>query len=226
MPDWLNKAVALPDLTLATVAIQLSIALLAGFVVALLARFGRREGPAVDTFPITLVMLCVLIALVTQVVGDNAARAFSLVGALSIVRFRTVVRDTQDTAFVMLAVVTGMGIGSGHLFATAIGMGVVAVAVGVARFTPLLIVVPLIESQISIRVNVNTAPEQLFGPLFHEDLERFTLASAETAKQGTMLDLTYRVLLRPGVTPVAFLTALHKLPGVESVEWHERAGDR
>ena len=50
-------------------------------------------------------LLSILIAMVTQVIGDNIARAFSLVGALSIVRFRTVVRDTQDTAYVIFAVV-------------------------------------------------------------------------------------------------------------------------
>ncbi len=57
-------------------------------------------------------LLAVLIAMVTQVIGDNVALAFSLVGALAIVRFRTVVRDTQDTAFVMLSVVVGMAVGA------------------------------------------------------------------------------------------------------------------
>ena len=59
-------------------------------------------------------LLSILIAMVTQVIGDNVARAFSLVGALSIVRFRTVVRDTVDTAFVIFAVAVGMAVGAGH----------------------------------------------------------------------------------------------------------------
>jgi len=41
----------------------------------------------------------------------QSSRAFSLVGALSIVRFRTVVRDTQDTAYVIFAVAVGMAEG-------------------------------------------------------------------------------------------------------------------
>jgi hypothetical protein len=61
--------------------------------------------PVGTSFPITLALLSVLIAMSTQVIGDNVARAFSLVGALSIVRFRTVVRDTKDTAYVIFAVV-------------------------------------------------------------------------------------------------------------------------
>ena len=59
-------------------------------------------------------LLSILIAMVTQVIGDNIARAFSLVGALSIVRFRTVVRDTQDTAFVIFAVAVGMAMGANN----------------------------------------------------------------------------------------------------------------
>ena len=59
-------------------------------------------------------LLSILIAMVTQVIGDNIARAFSLVGALSIVRFRTVVRDTQDTAFVIFSVGVGMAVGAGN----------------------------------------------------------------------------------------------------------------
>jgi hypothetical protein len=68
----------------------------------------------------------VLIAMVTQVIGDNIARAFSLVGALSIVRFRTAVRDTEDTAYVIFAVVVGMAVGAGHVWVATLGMAVVA----------------------------------------------------------------------------------------------------
>ena len=66
--------------------------------------------------------------MVTQVVGDNAARAFALVGALSIVRFRTVVRDTQDTAYVIFAVVVGMAVGAGNLWVAGIGIVVISAA--------------------------------------------------------------------------------------------------
>jgi hypothetical protein len=56
----------------------------------------------------------VIIAMAIQVIGDNGAPAFSLVGTASIVRFRTVVQNTRETAFVILAVAAGMAIGVGH----------------------------------------------------------------------------------------------------------------
>ena len=78
-----------------------------------------------ESFVVTLVLLTILIAMVTQVIGDNVARAFSLVGALSIVRFRTVVRDTQDTAYVIFAVAVGMAVGANHPLVALCGLVVV-----------------------------------------------------------------------------------------------------
>jgi hypothetical protein len=80
------------------------------------------------------VLLAVLIAMVTEIIGDSVARAFSLVGALSIVRFRTVVRDTQDTAYVIFAVVVGMAIGASNPWVAVIGIAVVAAAAALTRF--------------------------------------------------------------------------------------------
>ena len=76
-----------------------------------------------ESFVVTLVLLTILIAMVTQVIGDNVARAFSLVGALSIVRFRTVVRDTQDTAYVIFAVAVGMAVGANNFSVAALRAG-------------------------------------------------------------------------------------------------------
>ena len=95
---------------------------------AVVAWIYQRTRPASDTsssLAITLVLLSILIAMVTQVIGDNVARAFSLVGALSIVRFRTVVRDTVDTAFVIFAVAVGMAVGASHPSVALSGIAVV-----------------------------------------------------------------------------------------------------
>src|SRR5512139_2830679 len=108
------------------ILIRLCLAALFGGLVALVYRRSRHDVDITPTFPPTLVLLAVLIAMVTQVIGDNVALAFSLVGALAIVRFRTVVRDTQDTAFVILAVVVGMAVGASAPWVAAIGLTLVA----------------------------------------------------------------------------------------------------
>ena len=107
---------------------RIGVALALGVAVSGLYRWARRGELVQPTFATTLVLLAVAIAMATQVIGDNVARAFSLVGALSVVRFRTVVKDTQDTAFVILAVVMGMASGSSHLMVALVGLAIVALA--------------------------------------------------------------------------------------------------
>ena len=128
MPDFLNGVIEPPSVGGVQVLIRLIIAMLLGGVVTRSTGSPAPADEIAPSFTVTLVLLSILIAMVTQVIGDNVARAFSLVGALSIVRFRTVVRDTQDTAYVIFAVAVGMAVGAGHPVLAISGIGVVAVA--------------------------------------------------------------------------------------------------
>src|SRR5947209_8052530 len=129
MPDFLSSSFQNGrNVTPAYVAVRLIVALLMGAVVAWIYDRTDRGGDRGTSFPTTLALLCALVAMATQVIGDNVARAFSLVGALSIVRFRTIVRDTRDTAFVIFSVVVGMAIGARNLWLAAIGLIVIGVA--------------------------------------------------------------------------------------------------
>jgi len=129
MPEFLKDfASDIPAVSPLEITIRLFAALLGGMIVSWIYRTTRSDLAIAPSFPGTLVLLSVLIALVTGVIGDSVARAFSLVGALSIVRFRTVVRDTQDTAYVIFAVVVGMAVGTSNFVAAIIGIAIVTVA--------------------------------------------------------------------------------------------------
>src|SRR5689334_18514833 len=98
MFDFL-KTVATPTVSIWGELARVAGALALGWLVALVYQRTRPTTKETTSMRGTLVLLSVLIAIVVQVVGESPARAFSLVGALSIIRFRTVVQDTQDTAF-------------------------------------------------------------------------------------------------------------------------------
>ncbi len=134
MFDWLlasdtpaGAAESAASLGPGELTVRLVAALLMGLAVAVIYRLshGRRKEDSRVLFA-TLVLLSLLIAMVALVIGNSVARAFSLVGALSIVRFRTVVDDTRDTAFVIFSVVVGMAAGAGLLFVPLLGMPLVA----------------------------------------------------------------------------------------------------
>lgn len=197
------------------VVIRLLIAAVLGSVVSWVYRRSRTEFIA--SFPTTLVLLAILIAMVTQVIGDSVARAFSLVGALSIVRFRTVVRDTQDTAFVIFAVVVGMACGASDPRVAVVGILIVSTVAFIMKprtsgrtSSPMMF-------KLSVRVATGQDLNQLAGGLFDGALSSRRLVAIETTKNGIALETSYVVQLRNGQNADDFVRALNRLEGVQHV---------
>ena len=111
--------------------IRLLLAVLFGTAVAVVRTIAQPRAKQEAGFRTTLVLLTVLTALVMSVVGDNIARAFGLAGVLAVVRFRTVVEDTRDSAFVIFSMAEGMAVGYGYLM-SATGMGALVGAIFLA----------------------------------------------------------------------------------------------
>ena len=73
--------------------------------------------------------------MVIMIIGNNLARAFALVGALSIIRFRTVVKDTKDTAYIFWALAAGMASGTGSYFLAIAGTVIITGIAFILHFT-------------------------------------------------------------------------------------------
>jgi hypothetical protein len=226
MPEFLQSAfgegVAFSPLNVLT---RLMAALILGGIVAAIYRFTRKGAEISSSFPVTLVLLSILIAMVTQVIGDNVARAFSLVGALSIVRFRTVVRDTQDTAYVIFAVVVGMAVGARDLWVGVIGICVVGLAAYLMTARAKVFSAANPAYVLSLRVGLGHDLNQLLGGALDAHLIDRELLSVATARQGASLDVIYEGRMRTTVTPDEFVKALNRLEGIQSVELRRRGFD-
>lgn len=221
MPEWLTKSFAV-DQELATETVLLRLLLAAGYggCVAVIYIFSHgRKKPDAVTLKTTLVLLSILIAMVSMVIGESVARAFSLVGALSIVRFRTVVEDTRDTAFVIFAVIVGMGAGAGLLLVPLVGIplvGIAAILLSQVGNKP-----GKDEGQaspLSIRLGLGHDPEKSLDDVLRRHLESFRLVATGTARQGSALDLSYLVRLKANTKLTILVTELNQVEGVQSVE--------
>jgi hypothetical protein len=219
MPEWLLQALADgPAIPAQQLVVRLLAALVLGVLVALVYRYTRGPDAVAPSFTVTLVLLAILIAMVTQVIGDNVARAFSLVGALSIVRFRTVVRDTQDTAYVIFAVAVGMAVGAGQLAVGVAGIAVVGLAAALmmrgsapepeAAFLPFLL---------RVRVGLGHNADTLLAPALAAHTVRRRLVGLSTARQGVALDVSYRAELEDDGAADALVKALNRIEGVQTV---------
>lgn len=220
MPDWLVNSLQNSSTTSAgELSWRLGCAFVLGYGVVLIYRSTRGKEGVTPTFPPTLVLLSILIAMVTQVIGDNVARAFSLVGALSIVRFRTVVRDTMDTAFVIFAVVVGMAVGANYLVLALVGLMVVGVAATLTRPRSSPKDWSNVDCVVDVRLEAQDGPEEILEGVFKVSVDYYEMLSVGTAKQGEAVDISYKVRLRKDVIPASFVAQLNALEGVQRVEF-------
>lgn len=217
MPPWLQSAGAEPgESHPAQLAARLVLALLLGWVVSAIYR-RTAAGEPVASFRATLVLLTILIAAVTQVIGDNVARAFSLVGALSIVRFRTVVQDTRDTAFVIFAVTVGMAVGAGDLWVAGLALVVVGTAAVAAAWRGRATEAGT-SCQLAVTLLLAYEPEKVLAPVLREHATRFQVVGVATALRGAGMETSYAVRLRPGASAHGLVNALNRLEGVQAIQ--------
>jgi hypothetical protein len=185
MPEWLHDALGNGgDLALLDLAIRLAAAFALGCVVAGIYRVthGQPGGQTLGLMA-TLVLLTVLIAMVTLVIGNSVARAFSLVGALAIVRFRTVVEDTRDTAFVIFAVAVGMAAGTGYFLVVLLGIPLVAVAAFLFRPRAGNALAAPRDYMLRVRVGIGHTPEVILREPFGKHVKHVRLTATATARQ-------------------------------------------
>lgn len=217
--EWMRHALGGNDQPFSSdvIAARVLLAAVYGFVAAVIFRVTlARNRPDVRTMPTTLVLLSALIALVSMVIGNQLAQAFGLVGALSIIRFRTVVDDTADTAFVIFAVVIGMAIGNGYAVLATVGLPLVGLAAWVMAWWDRPRAVDR-RAVLKVRFGLGIDPA-VATPLFTEHLTEHTLLSLETAAKGTTVEVAYGVKLKGNGAALALVTALNKTDGVQGVE--------
>jgi len=220
MPDWLLHSFSNgQELHLEVLLYRLVVAgLLGGAVAGVYWLTHRRDDSLQASFVATLVLLAILIAMVTQVIGDNVARAFSLVGALSIVRFRTVVEDTRDTAFVIFAVIIGMAVGADRIDVALVGLLVVSAAAVLLKACRTNANPESPACVLTVRLGLGRSADEVLAPRLREFAGDVVLLSAATARQGTALELTYRLHLRPSASLAQLAAELNRLEGVQGVE--------
>jgi uncharacterized membrane protein YhiD involved in acid resistance len=158
----------------------------------------------------TLIMMTMVVAIIMLVIGSNIARAFSLVGALSIVRFRNAVKDTQDVGYIFFAMAIGMAVGTGFLLLATIATIIISFILwGMVNLN--LFAKDVREQILKIRLPGDIRYEQLFDSVFSQYLYRSNLIAVETVQAGLLTELVYGVEFRKRVDVQRFMEELRKL---------------
>jgi len=203
MPDFLGKLLTSEPIEPARTALALSVALLAGIILSLVYLYTHRGRRYRQSFIQTIPLLTVIAAGVTILIGDNLARAFGLIGAVAIIRFRTAIRNPRDMTYVFLVIVMGMSCGLGQFWLVGLIMLVyVTIAVAMTR----LDYGGDCISRRRYRLQVDVENMSDFQTFLRENLtgsfDQIRLESVGSAKGRFRLE--YRVVLRHSVKPLNF----------------------
>ncbi len=196
-----------------TVLLCLLLAFVLGQVIAW-TYAGTHSGLSYSrVFTQSLVLLTMIVTLVMLVIGNNIVTAFGLLGALAIIRFRNVLKDTRDTAYVFLALVVGMAIGSQKILTAVVGTaGFVLVALYLDRVA----FGSLARFDGHLSLVVQSDPEAASS--FRSVLERFCRSSrrlvAQPSAGGDEIEYVLEVRLRDRKRGGELVEELRKAPGV------------
>lgn len=185
----------LVQLNVYTVLTNLAVSLACGIIIALVYRF-IYKGPSYSaSYVNSLVLLAIITTLVIMVIGNNLARAFGLVGAMSIIRFRTAVRDVQDIVYIFFALAVGMASGVG-LYAIAISGTILICLVSVVMVTFNFGAPGKSEYILQIIYKPSKETEGEVAAILHKFCRGIRLSNLKSGAEGDNIEAFYQFSLR------------------------------
>lgn len=157
----------------------------------------------------TLVILGMIISLIMLVVGSNIARAFALVGALSVIRFRNAIKETRDVGFIFLVMGIGMACGTRfYLLAIAATVAICLAVVIMQRFNWFHLNVSRQVVKVQVPAEDGTDYTQEIAEVLIRHTAEFELVSMESIRGGALTELLYTVRLKKGTEAGELMSAL------------------
>lgn len=115
------------NLTVEHILLNFLVALTLGVAIYVSYRFSHSSAVYSSRFNVSLLMLTLITTLIMNVIGNNIALSLGMVGALSIIRFRTAVKDPRDTAYIFWCISVGIACGVSYYTLAMIGTAMIFV---------------------------------------------------------------------------------------------------
>jgi len=200
-----------------SVLLSLLLAFVLGQVIAWVYYFTHTGLSYSRTYVQSLVLVTIVVALVMAVIGDNIIRAFGLMGALAIIRFRNVVKDTRDIVFIFCALVVGMASGSQRYAIAILGAVVISIIAIYLYLTSFGTHQPH-NGFLRFSLAGHIGPKHPIPAILKRFCGGFTLISAQDAGFGSSeVEYSYQLMVRSAVKNELMLSELEKVEGIANV---------
>lgn len=193
--------------SVADIAIALTLSFVLSSVIGMVYRATHRNVSYSQSYVQTLVILGMIISLIMLVVGSNIARAFALVGALSVIRFRNAIKETRDVGFIFLVMGIGMACGTRFYALAAIATVVICLVIVVMqRFNWYHLNVQRQVVKVRVPADADYTADIQDALIAHT--VEFELVSIESVQGGALTELFYTVRLKKSSEPNDLVSAL------------------
>ena len=207
MLDTIIKSTTGESFTLSNTLIILATSIVLGLAISVVYMLTHKKKGYNASFPTTLIMLPVIISIIILLVGNNVARAFSLAGAFSIIRFRSAPGDPKDISYVFFTLAVGLACGMGYISYAAIFtvvLGLVMIVLDIVKFG---------EGKgnsmdLKITVPENLNYENVYDDILDKYASDWDLKKVKTKEFGALFELDYLVLLKKDANTKKFIDEL------------------
>ena len=199
------------------VLLSLLLAFVLGQVIAWVYYFTHTGLSYSRTYVQSLVLVTIVVAMVMAVIGDNIIRAFGLMGALAIIRFRNVVKDTRDIVFIFCALVVGMASGSQRYDIAVMGTIVLSLIALYLYLTSFGTHQPH-NGFLRFSLPGHIGPKHPISAILKRFCGNFTLISAQDSGFGSSeVEYAYQLMIRNAKKNEQMLSELEKVEGVGNI---------
>ena len=199
------------------VLINIILAFFLGLIITYIYKKTHKGLSYSQSFMVTNILISLIVCMVIMIIGNSLARAFALVGALSIIRFRTVVKDTKDIAYIFWSLSAGLAAGTGSYYIAIIGTVIISL-VSIILFKSNYGSIYKSEFLLQFRYKKNNSFKL---PSYNEVLNEFckstSLLNSEISGDNKTLKLTFDIYLKEEKDIDEFVLKLSKLQSISEV---------
>ena len=188
-------------LDVSTVLICAAVALVLGIVVAFTH---MKTSRTTKGFAITLATLPLLVMAVMIMINGNLGTSIAILGAFSLIRFRSIQGDAKELLSVFFVMMIGLALGMGHVLFAVVITAIAVAAILIFSFTHFL-EPNTYNRSLKIVIPEDLDYEGVFDEIFKKYTRRAELVKTKTMNMGSLYKLTYNVTLKRGVKEKAFL---------------------
>ncbi len=169
------------------------------------------------SFVQALILITVVVAMVMSVIGNNIITAVGLMGALALIRFRNIIKDTRDIAFIFCSLVIGMAAGS-QRYSTAIVGTVVLSLIALYLYATSFGTHEPHNGFLRFTLRGYIGPKHPIPDILKRFCGNFTLISSQESGFGSpVVEYAYQLMIRNSAKNELMLSQLKKVEGIENI---------